>query len=333
MDEVENPDIIAPHQPTVEKANGLDDDADEIDAAIAREREAIATPDNIEHEASKSLSIETSFDRDDKTNVSELNDNSDTTSSQREDDIAEVDRAILAYQESSHTGAASNQFSEEAVPAADSPSAIPSPQDSLTLAELRRLREGFPAPQVIKHEIPDLKTVYDFDYQDAQPFPVEIDEWFVNNETDTARLESCAAVHKQLWTAHASQESPPKWVDSADKHHDYMHKLISTLESSQSPETIEQTLQATCYLALGVWRETAGLPAELSPNDEPLCDTASPVHADSSLQVSWMQTNVLALLDLNVAPLLCSTLLKVIDRDLYVRPRERLDVLRKADMC
>ena len=48
--------------------------------------------------------------------------------------------------------------------------------DSLTLADLKRIRGTFPNPvtPLEREQLLDYRRVYDFEYQDAQSFPVEL---------------------------------------------------------------------------------------------------------------------------------------------------------------
>ena len=73
------------------------------------------------------------------------------------------------------------------IDALDSPRESP---DSLTLAELRKIRDGFPIAPGGKQRLPDLDCVYDFEYDDPRNFGLEIEEWFGYNMREVARINA-----------------------------------------------------------------------------------------------------------------------------------------------
>ncbi|KAG8625907.1 hypothetical protein KVT40_006308 [Elsinoe batatas] len=133
------------------------------------------------------------------------------------------------------------------------------PPDSLTLADLRRLRDGFPITPNTKQEIPTLQNVYDFQYTDAQSFAAEIEEWFSYSQGEVSRIISLPDTYMRWWGAgnKARGEEPMlKWKDS-DSQELFVEHLLEVL-AEDSEKSTAQALFCLCYLVLGVFQETAG---------------------------------------------------------------------------
>ncbi|KAF4556822.1 Hypothetical protein D9617_1g087040 [Elsinoe fawcettii] len=149
------------------------------------------------------------------------------------------------------------QFSSAPIPESqDSPQ---EPPDSLTLADLRKLRDGFPITPNTRQEIPTLQNVYDFEYTDAQGFATEIEEWFSYSQGEISRIVSLPDTYMRWWGAgnKARGEEPMlKWRDS-DSQELFVEHLLEVL-AEDSEKSTAQALFCLCYLALGVFQETAG---------------------------------------------------------------------------
>ncbi|QIX01522.1 hypothetical protein AMS68_007039 [Peltaster fructicola] len=124
--------------------------------------------------------------------------------------------------------------------------------DSLTLADLKRIRETFPHtnPQVEKETLQDFGRVYNFEYQDAQSFPAELEEWFSYSKVEERRLKRCKAAFDLRW------RTGKDWLSvTEDERRAYVEKLVAEIRAGLDPQ---EALQNLVYITLGVWEETAG---------------------------------------------------------------------------
>nr|POE53421.1 factor arrest protein 11 [Quercus suber] len=128
--------------------------------------------------------------------------------------------------------------------------------DSLTLADLKRLRSAFPDAQVPQpQQLLEYDRVYDFDYQDAQSLPVELEEWFSYSEEEESRLQKCKDMFEEAWSA--SEEGRTDWMAvSEDERRAFVAREIKVLNGATGQANAG--LLILTYIALGVWHETAG---------------------------------------------------------------------------
>ncbi|KAK4550631.1 hypothetical protein LTR36_000210 [Oleoguttula mirabilis] len=131
------------------------------------------------------------------------------------------------------------------------------PPDSLTLADLKRIRSTFPTVQAPpKQQVLDYQQVYDFEYQDAQSLPVELEEWFSYSEHEETALRKCKAVFNQEWRA-SEPGATMDWMDvTEDARRAFVKKEVQTLRFTGEKSTT--SLMILVYVGLGIWEETAG---------------------------------------------------------------------------
>ncbi|KAK5688179.1 Factor arrest protein 11 [Elasticomyces elasticus] len=130
------------------------------------------------------------------------------------------------------------------------------PPDSLTLADLKRIRSTFPtAPAPPKQELFTDEKVYDFEYQDAQSLPAELEEWFTYSDEEEVKLRKCKAIFNQVWRAEPGH-GDKDWLDvSEEVQKNFVAREIQSLRDGNSSVT---SLMMLVYVGLGVWEETAG---------------------------------------------------------------------------
>lgn len=183
------------------------------------------------------------------------------------------------------------------------PSALPSssteqadysrdPPDSLTLADLKRIRSSFPtAPHPQRQQILEFDQVYDFDYRDAQSFPCELDEWFSYSEEEENKLKKCKAIFEQEWRA--TEDGKKDWLDvTEDSRRAFTKKWIQVLQDPSQERDVTDALMILTYIGLGVWDETAGRQEgcaleDLFPNST-FGGSRLDEYSSSSLQVQWI---------------------------------------------
>ncbi|KAK3709566.1 Factor arrest protein 11 [Vermiconidia calcicola] len=151
---------------------------------------------------------------------------------------------------------------ESSAPAPQQPPPAPPPSnnddfptdspDSLTLADLRRIRSTFPTVQTPqKQQLEDYGQVYDFEYADAQSLPVEVEEWFGYGEVEAGRLGACRESYQKAW------EADDGWTDAeADGRRGFVRKGVRAL--AHDGVDAGEALMCLTYIGLGVWEETAG---------------------------------------------------------------------------
>ena len=197
------------------------------------------------------------------------------------------------------------------------------PQDSLTLADLKRIRSGFTTASVPKQELQSFENVYDFEYTDAQDFLTETEEWFAYNEQERSILQGLQQNYAEAWIEHtgSGEETVPAWVDSNNKAVAFVNGQVKKLQQ-QDTQARFAAIQVLCNLVLGNWYETAG-----GKEDDPFRNISSDDsklpsmdgYEKSSLQVYWMIRNVCLLTSSNAIPAVYEALRIACDRDLYVR--------------
>ncbi|KAK4203811.1 hypothetical protein QBC40DRAFT_314304 [Triangularia verruculosa] len=138
------------------------------------------------------------------------------------------------------------------------------PNDSLSLAQLRRIVNDFPNREPI---------AYDYDYTDMGPLEEEIDEWFVYNFWQWVRLNAANRAFHTLWGRHfASAASsptdaanpapqPPSWDEvEGSKIKDFITSVLGPIrpssENHENRMARGEAVGAVVYLALGRWTET-----------------------------------------------------------------------------
>lgn len=144
-------------------------------------------------------------------------------------------------------------------PASPNDEAIQDAPDSLTLAELKRIRSNFPnaQPPPEKPQLLDFGKVYDFEYHDAQSLPVEVEEWFSYSDVEFARLRSCQAAFNDEWRTTGPTEKD--WIDvTEDVRRQFVSKQLQLLLNTNEQSEAVHALLVLTYIGLGVWEETAG---------------------------------------------------------------------------
>ncbi|PSK45224.1 Factor arrest protein 11 [Elsinoe australis] len=192
------------------------------------------------------------------------------------------------------------------------------PPDSLTLADLRKLRDGFPITPNTKQDIPTLQNVYDFEYKDAQSFAIEIEEWFSYSAGEISRIVSLPDTYMRWWGAgnKARGEEPMlKWKES-DSQELFVEHLLEVL-AEDSEKSTAQALFCLCYLALGVFQETAGQAdehpcARLYQNESPPRLGAK---ENAGLQIRTMIENCVLMFRYGALDVLLKVLKNISDRD------------------
>lgn len=192
------------------------------------------------------------------------------------------------------------------------------PPDSLTLADLRKLRDGFPITPNTKQDIPTLQNVYDFEYKDAQSFAIEIEEWFSYSAGEISRIVSLPDTYMRWWGAgnKARGEEPMlKWKES-DSQELFVEHLLEVL-AEDSEKSTAQALFCLCYLALGVFQETAGQAdehpcARLYENESPPKLGAK---ENAGLQIRTMIENCVLMFRYGALNVLLKVLKNISDRD------------------
>ncbi|KAK0972463.1 Factor arrest protein 11 [Friedmanniomyces endolithicus] len=129
--------------------------------------------------------------------------------------------------------------------------------DSLTLADLKRIRSAFPNAQAPpKQPLLDDEKVYDFEYEDAQSLPVEVEEWFTYSDEEEVRLRKCKAIFNQVWRAEP-EHGDRDWLDVTEEtRRKFVRREVQSLRVTEGQSVT--SLMMLVYLGLGVWEETAG---------------------------------------------------------------------------
>lgn len=200
--------------------------------------------------------------------------------------------------------------------------------DSLTLADLKRIRSSFPTVQVPqKQQLLEHDKVYDFDYQDAQSFPVEIEEWFSYSEEEETKLRSCKAVFVEEWKA--TEDGKLNWLDvTEDARRAFIMQAIDVLQNPEDAgnDEVTRSLMSLTYLGLGIWEETAGRQEGCALDDlfsdHKLGGSRLEEYRSSSLQVQWIVAMVDTLHACDGLRTIYNTLRRICDFDFQNAPAE-----------
>ncbi|KAB5563366.1 required for hyphal anastomosis [Coniochaeta sp. 2T2.1] len=130
------------------------------------------------------------------------------------------------------------------------------PQDSLSLAQLRRIVAEFPRTEPI---------AYDYVYADMGPVEEEIDEWFVYNFWQWVRLNTAQRNFYAEWAAVFDDE--PAWDQTDEEERRVFIKTVLRDVRSADAARRSGTIGALTYLVLGRWMESVDEPVLPSLKD------------------------------------------------------------------
>lgn len=186
--------------------------------------------------------------------------------------------------------------------------------DSLNLAQLKRIVQDIPKLE---------QRAYAFEYADCQPFPEELDEWFQYSEPERMMLLGSKVSFEHHWKEFCGQKSSASgqvsWLDaSSDLRKAFMERTLDELHNPDLFLRIE-ALEAVCYTMAGVWGVTAGRSVDDYP-DVPTAKEAAETPRSKSLQIKWIENNVLLVHECSGIPTLFEYMRKVFDKDRSVKP-------------
>ncbi|KAF2722046.1 putative HAM-2, hyphal anastomosis-2 protein [Polychaeton citri CBS 116435] len=203
------------------------------------------------------------------------------------------------------------------------------PQDSLTLADLKRIRSTFPNEQIPqKLEMLGEDCVYDFKYQDAQSFPAELEEWFSYSDEEETKLRLCKAEFNRAWWESRQGEST-MWIDvTEDSRRHFVEEQIQVLRDEKTDmEKVQRILMILTYITLGVWEETAGSQKGLNLQDlfqESKGGARLDEYQSSSLQIQWIVAMIDTLHSCNALAVIYDRAREVLEHDFNdARPEQQ----------
>ncbi|KAJ5936091.1 hypothetical protein N7454_005389 [Penicillium verhagenii] len=193
----------------------------------------------------------------------------------------------------------------------DNPVAPPPPLQPLRLPRLAQLRR-------LVQEMPKVEQpAYAFEYADSQAFPEELDEWFQYNDFDRFLLKGMKKTFDRQWSIFCNTQNSGttefSWVDSSDDlRRTFLSRSFDKLHYPEISVRIE-ALEILCYAVTGVWGITAGRSTPDFPeNPDPKTAAESP--RSKSLQIEWIEKNVLLVQQCDGIPLLVKRLSELFDR-------------------
>lgn len=155
------------------------------------------------------------------------------------------------------------------------------PTDSLSLPQLRQLVRHFPKPEA---------KAYAYQYQDAQDFAVEIDEWFHYTPHDQDRdfLLNAQEAFEESWQFYSNallKRKDASWLDVTQAQRaDYVRRLKPQINHKEIIVR-QKSIAALLFVLCGVWKWTAG--AQTFTDDT---DAEKP--EGNPLQFEWIHRNV-----------------------------------------
>lgn len=144
--------------------------------------------------------------------------------------------------------------------------APPNPQDSMSLAQLRRMLVDFPETKAV---------AYDFTYEDMGPIDEEIDEWFVyHNFWQWGRLSAAQRAFEDAWEQSIGANTTWDDVDDETRRKLLPDPLAGL--SSTDPKERSNSLGILVYIVLGRWAQTAGKTGSAAPTDSKARSASTP---------------------------------------------------------
>ncbi|KAK3071299.1 Factor arrest protein 11, partial [Teratosphaeriaceae sp. CCFEE 6253] len=212
------------------------------------------------------------------------------------------------------------------------------PPDSLTLADLQRLRQTFPsAPAQPKEALRAADRVYDFETTtDAQSLPVEVEEWFTYAEVEEVRLRRCRALFGRVWGAEGRDgegERGRGWVDVEGRvRRAFVGREVQGIRAGLEEEVavwaggVTTGLMVLAYVALGAWEETAGRACEGGQEleemfvDGRMAGMRLGEYERSGLQIQWVVSMVNMLHECGGLQVIYDCLRRVCDESFAASP-------------
>ena len=123
----------------------------------------------------------------------------------------------------------------------------PPPQDSLSLAQLRRIVADFPRTAD--------PLAYAYHYADTSPLPEEIDEWFMYNFWQWVRLNAAHRAFLAAWERVFPLEGG--WEEAGEeKRGVFVEGLLEGVKIGGDRIRRAEAVGGLVYLVLGRWSET-----------------------------------------------------------------------------
>ena len=138
-----------------------------------------------------------------------------------------------------------------------------SPSDSLSLPQLKQLVSQFPKIE---------QRAYAFQFDDAQSFVEEVDEWFQYSEQDRLMMLNSRESFEQQWRHFCRERSPEidgelSWLDADSPLQEaFLKALLSEIHDVDALLRTE-LLGCFLYVLCGAWGVTAGLEQQRTQSD------------------------------------------------------------------
>lgn len=120
------------------------------------------------------------------------------------------------------------------------------PQDSLSLAQLRRIVAEFPKSEPI---------AYDYVYTDVGPIEEEVDEWFLYNFWQWVRLNTANRAFDSTWESMFGEDETWDSVGDDDRQR-FVRNAVEQLQTSTDKTARSEAIGTLVYIVLGRWAET-----------------------------------------------------------------------------
>jgi hypothetical protein len=208
-------------------------------------------------------------------------------------------------------------------------------EDSLTMAQLRKIVvDGGLASGVVECQ------PYAFQYSDAAGLGVEVEEWFSYAADEKSRLERCGVSFEDVWARWLKKigSTRREWVGVEEDVRSGFIKEILRMAKEGDLERRLKALECLVYLVLGVWHETAGLPAlhgaihyddvanipdrprngSASDESSESNDAADDGFPKSGCQLDWMKLNTHLIFDCNGLQIVLDLFKSATDRARFV---------------
>lgn len=156
------------------------------------------------------------------------------------------------------------------------------PTDSLSLPQLRQLVRHFPKAE---------PQAFAYQYQDAQDFATEIDEWFSYTKLEQERdyLLAAREAFEESWHFYCYsvlERRDATWLEVDQRQRaTFLSRLRPQLDHEDITER-QRAIACLLYILSGVWTITSGI-------DHPAADDQTEEKpAGNPLQIEWMHKNV-----------------------------------------
>ena len=134
-------------------------------------------------------------------------------------------------------------------PPPPAPADAATPNDSLSLAQLRNIVSNFQKGE---------PTAYAYTYEDTRTFAEELEEWFQYTQDERAGLRAMRAAFEAETSRGPGLPVTHSWESWPEAQRQFLLSTLKAKIGDAKPQTSLRALEALAYLVLGCWKTNGG---------------------------------------------------------------------------